>query len=74
MFNLFRQDPYLKLLEQFPPRPIRTEEELTKTQSVIDNLIDKAFDKDLTQAEKDYLIVLGVLVSDYEKSIIGLIN
>jgi HTH-type transcriptional regulator/antitoxin HigA len=54
---------YLKLITEFPPRPIKCEEDLAKIQEIIDNLIDKG---NLTPDEQDYLNVLGSLVRDYE--------
>lgn len=57
-------DRYIQLLQQFPPRPITSEEELASTQMVIDRLLDKS---DLTPEEEDYLEVLGTLVYDYEQ-------
>ncbi|MHC5747451.1 MAG: helix-turn-helix domain-containing protein [Nostoc sp.] len=56
---------YAELLQAFPPRPIRTEEELLATQSVIDSLIDNA---PLTPDQGDYLSVLGTLVYKYEQT------
>lgn len=55
---------YSELLKFFPPRTIKTEEELTKTQAVADALIDKG---DLTEDEQDYLSLLGMLIYDYEQ-------
>jgi HTH-type transcriptional regulator/antitoxin HigA len=55
---------YLQLLQQFPPRPINSEEAFSLTQSVVNQLLDK--DK-LTQDEEDYLEVLGALIYDYEQ-------
>lgn len=56
---------YIELLQSFPPRPIKTEEELLATQQVIDSLIDRA---PLTPDESDYLNVLGTLVYEYEQT------
>jgi len=55
---------YLQLLAQFPPRPIRTNEELEAVQLVINQLLDKP---KLTSEEEDYLDVLGTLVYEYEQ-------
>jgi len=55
---------YIKLLEAFPPKPIKTESEFSATQKVIDFLIDQG---ELTPEEEDYLDVLGTLVHDYEE-------
>lgn len=48
---------YIKLLANFPPRPITSEEELELTQNMIDKLLDQG-----KLNEKDYLNVLGALV------------
>lgn len=55
---------YLQLLQQFPPRPIKSEEELSATQAVIDDLIDSG---NLGPDEQDYINVLGSLVYEYEQ-------
>lgn len=55
---------YIKLLTTFPPRPIKSEEELEATQNIIDQLLDQ---EKLSQDEKDYLNVLGTLVYEYEQ-------
>lgn len=57
-------DSYLQLLQTFPPRPIRTEEQFLSVQKVIDSLIDA---DELTSEKQDYLNVLGMLVHDYEE-------
>ena len=57
-------DKYLQLLQQFPPRTIKNDEELDKTIAVIDDLLDRS---SLSSEESDYLNVLGTLVFDYEQ-------
>lgn len=54
---------YLNLITKYPPRPITSEQELSKAQQVIDSLLDRG---DLCQDESDYLNVLGTLVYEYE--------
>ena len=54
---------YLKLIERFPLRPIRTEAELDAAASIIDELTDR---DELSLTESDYLDVLGDLVEKYE--------
>ncbi|HLO83643.1 MAG TPA: transcriptional regulator [Nostocaceae cyanobacterium] len=56
---------YVDLLQAFPPRPIKSDEELLATQNVIDALIDNA---PLTPDEQDYLDLLGTLVYEYEQT------
>jgi HTH-type transcriptional regulator/antitoxin HigA len=54
---------YLELITQFPPRKISSKKELEATQKVIDSLLDQ---EKLTIDERDYLHLLGLLVSEYE--------
>jgi HTH-type transcriptional regulator / antitoxin HigA len=57
-------DRYRQLLMEFPPRPIVSEEDFAATQAQIDMLLDK---REITQDDRDYLQVLGMLVCDYEQ-------
>jgi HTH-type transcriptional regulator/antitoxin HigA len=61
---LYYDTSYTELLKSFPPRPIKSEEDFEKTQAVIDSLLDKG---ELTEAEEDYLNLLGILVHEYEE-------
>ncbi len=63
-------EKYMQLLQDFPPRPITSEEDFEATQAVINRLLDKP---ELTPEEEDYLDVLGALVSEYENQQEGLI-
>ncbi|MEH2242029.1 helix-turn-helix domain-containing protein [Nostoc sp.] len=63
--GLNKRPTYIELLQAFPPRPIKTEEELFVTQKIIDSLIDSA---PLTSDEEDYLNVLGTLVYEFEQT------
>jgi HTH-type transcriptional regulator/antitoxin HigA len=63
--GLNKRPTYIELLQAFPPRPIKTKEELFATQKIIDSLIDSA---PLTSDEKDYLNILGTLVYEYEQT------
>jgi HTH-type transcriptional regulator / antitoxin HigA len=54
---------YMSLVQQFPLRPIRTDSELEAACSIIDELTDR---DDPSDAESDYLEVLGDLVRKYE--------
>ncbi len=53
---------YLKLVNDFPPRPIQDGVTLQATQSRINDLLDGKIDDDV----RDYLRVLGMLVYEYE--------
>ena len=50
-------------IQEFPPRPVNSEEDLAATQVVIERLLDKP---ELTPEEEEYLDVLGTLVYQYE--------
>ncbi len=56
---------YIELINSFPPRPINNEAELIATQNKINSILDK---QNLTQDDKDYLRVLGMLVYEYEEA------
>ncbi len=60
---------YIKLLQEFPPRPIKSEEDLISVQNVIDKLIDSG---EITPEKQDYLNILGMLVSEYEEKCVSI--
>ena len=64
-----KQMSYTELLLAFPPRPIRTEAQYSKTQEVVDQLIDKGV---LTEDERDYLNMLGTLMYEYEEQVVDI--
>ena len=55
---------YQRLLLAFAPREIKTESEYDEVQSQIDRLIDKG---ELSDAEQEYLNLLGMLIYAYEE-------
>ena len=55
---------YLELVASFPPRSITSESGYCAVQEVLDKLLDK---EELSRDEQDYLDILGLLVSDYER-------
>ncbi|QOV21901.1 helix-turn-helix domain-containing protein [Anabaenopsis elenkinii] len=55
---------YRQLIMSFPPRVIQSEEDLEKTQAVVDQLLDQGR---LTESEEDYLDLLGILIHEYEQ-------
>jgi HTH-type transcriptional regulator / antitoxin HigA len=59
-------DEYLALLNAFPPRPIRGDEQHRRAVEVVNGLLDRPM---LTPDAQDYLDVLGLLIADYEDSI-----
>ena len=60
----YYQNTYTNLLVSFPPRPIKSEEDLEKIQNIVDRLLDK---EKLTEDEEDYLYLLGMLIEEYEE-------
>ena len=58
---------YTELLVSFPPRTIKSEEDFEKTQAVVNDLLDKLYEGELTEAEQDYLDLLGALIYEYEQ-------
>lgn len=57
------RDHYFELIQRFPLRPIRSDEELEQAIEVINSLIIRG---DLDAGEQDYLDVLTDLVEKYE--------
>src|SRR4028119_129317 len=55
---------YIEIITAFPPRPITCEAEFIATQNRIDSIVSRS---NLTQDDRDYLNVLGILVYDYEQ-------
>ena len=55
---------FMESSANFPPRPITNEAELIATQNRINSILDRG---KLTQGDRDYLKVLGILVYDYEQ-------
>ena len=62
-----KKDRYLELIQQFPLRRIRNDEELETATKVIHSLIDQ---DEMTPAENDYLDVISDLVEVYEDATI----
>jgi HTH-type transcriptional regulator / antitoxin HigA len=55
---------YMELITEFPPRPITNEAEFIATQERINFVLDK---RKITQDDRDYLKILGMLVYEYEE-------
>jgi HTH-type transcriptional regulator/antitoxin HigA len=54
---------YLRLIDRFPLRPLRSDEELDRAVALVDELLDR---RDLDPGEQDYLDTLALLVERYE--------
>lgn len=55
---------YVDLLNEFPPRPIRSEQESIAVQKVVDTLLDA---EQLSTDQKEYLNLLGMIICEYEE-------
>jgi HTH-type transcriptional regulator / antitoxin HigA len=55
---------YMELITEFPPRPVTNEAEFIATQERINFILDK---RKITQDDRDYLKILGMLVYEYEE-------
>jgi HTH-type transcriptional regulator / antitoxin HigA len=58
------REKYVDLLNEFPPRPIRSEQEFMAIQKVVDALLDA---KRLSTDQKEYLNLLGMIICEYEE-------
>lgn len=61
---VLESDSYILLLQRFPPRLVKSIEDLNAVQAVIDSLLDL---REMTPEQRDYLNLLGMLVHDYEE-------
>ena len=52
---------YIKLLQKFPPRPIKSEADLLLVQEVVDALLDSG---EMTPEKQDYINLLGILIHE----------
>lgn len=57
---------YIEMLTTFPPRPIKSSIECDEVQAVIDRLLDE---QQLSEEQRDYLNLLGLLIEDYEAKV-----
>lgn len=55
---------YVDLLNEFPPRPIRSEQDSIAVQKVVDTLLDA---EQLSTDQKEYLNLLGIIICEYEE-------
>jgi HTH-type transcriptional regulator / antitoxin HigA len=58
------REKYVDLLNEFPPRPIRSESEFKAIQQIVDALLDA---KRLSADQKEYLNLLGMIICEYEE-------
>ena len=56
---------HLQLVMEFPPRPIKNDEELMATQNRVNVILNKRI---LQPEDREYLRVLGMLIYEYEEN------
>jgi HTH-type transcriptional regulator / antitoxin HigA len=56
-------EKYIDLVNEFPPRPIRSEEDFVAVQKVVDALLDAG---QLSADRREYLNLLGMIIHEYE--------
>ena len=57
-------EKYIDLVNEFPPRPIRSEEDFVAVQRVVDALLDAG---QLSSDRREYLNLLGMIIHEYEE-------
>jgi HTH-type transcriptional regulator / antitoxin HigA len=57
-------EKYIDLLTEFPPRPIKSEQDFIATQKIVDALLDL---KQLSPEQREYLNLLGMIIHEYEE-------
>ena len=57
-------EKYIDLVNEFPPRPIRSEEDFVAVQRVVDALLDAG---QLSSDRREYLHLLGMIIHEYEE-------
>lgn len=57
---------YLRLVQEFPLRPLKSEADLDRAIAMLDRLIDLG-ESERSEDEDDYMDVLGTLVMEYEE-------
>jgi HTH-type transcriptional regulator / antitoxin HigA len=60
---IVEREKYIDLLNEFPPRPIKSEKDLIAIQKVVDALLDA---KKLSSDQQEYLNLLGMIIHEYE--------
>jgi HTH-type transcriptional regulator / antitoxin HigA len=59
-----KSEKYIDLITEFPPRPIKSEQDFVAIQKIVDALLDL---KQLSPDQQEYLTLLGILIHDYEE-------
>lgn len=57
-------EKYIDLINEFPPRPIRSAEDFIAVQQVVDTLLDAG---QMSADRREYLNLLGMIIHEYEE-------
>ncbi len=60
-------EKYIDLVNEFPPRPIRSAADFIAVQKVVDALLDSG---QLSSDRREYLNLLGMIIHEYEEKIV----
>jgi HTH-type transcriptional regulator / antitoxin HigA len=60
-------EKYIDLVNEFPPRPIRSKADFIAVQQVVDALLDA---DQLSSDRREYLNLLGIIIHEYEEKIV----
>jgi HTH-type transcriptional regulator / antitoxin HigA len=60
---IVEREKYIDLLNEFPPRPIKSGKDFIAIQKVVDALLDA---KKLSSDQQEYLNLLGMIIHEYE--------
>jgi HTH-type transcriptional regulator / antitoxin HigA len=64
-------EKYIDLVNEFPPRPIRSEVDFIAVQKVVDALLDAG---QLSFDRREYLNLLGIIIHEYEEKIVDILD
>ena len=64
-------EKYIDLVNEFPPRPIRSEEDFIAVQKVVDALLDVG---KLSSDRREYLNLLGMIIHEYEEKTVEILD
>lgn len=57
-------EKYIDLLAEFPPRPIKSEQDFIAIQKIVNALLDLS---QLSPVQREYLNLLGMIIHEYEE-------
>jgi HTH-type transcriptional regulator / antitoxin HigA len=64
-------EKYIDLVNEFPPRRIKSEEDFIAVQKVVDTLLDMG---QLSSDRREYLNLLGMIIHEYEERTVEILD